>query len=127
MVYYYTARDAFRTNTIQRTDLALNFSSKIAGVVEIFIQPQVLNVLNNRGLRAVNTTVLTNVNAARFLPFNPFTETPVQGPRPAPGGTATTNWDYARNADGSLAFGTARNAQDYQLPRTFTLAAGIRF
>jgi outer membrane receptor for ferrienterochelin and colicin len=127
VVYYYTARDAFRTNTIQRTDLALNFSSKIGGAVEIFIQPQVLNVLNNRGLRAVNTSVLTNVNAARFLPFNPFTETPVQGPRPAPGGTATTNWDYARKSDGSLAFGTARNAQDYQLPRTFTIAAGIRF
>jgi outer membrane receptor protein involved in Fe transport len=127
VTYYYTARDAFRTNTIQRTDLALNFATKIGGLVEIFVQPQVLNVLNNQGLRAVNTNVLTAVNAARFLPFNPFTETPVQGPRPGPGGTATTNWDYARNADGSLAFGTARNALDYQLPRTFTIAAGLRF
>lgn len=127
VTYYYTARDAFRTNTIQRTDLALNFSAKIGGLVEIFVQPQVLNVLNNQGLRAVNTNVLTAVNAARFLPFNPFTQTPVQGPRPAAGGTATTNWDYARNADGSLAFGTARNALDYQLPRTFTIAAGVRF
>ncbi|MCM3875693.1 MAG: TonB-dependent receptor [Thermoanaerobaculia bacterium] len=121
VTYYYTARDAFRTNTIQRTDLALNFSAKIAGLVEIFVQPQVLNVLNNRGLRAVDTTVLTAVNAARFLPFNPFTETPVQGARPAPGGTATTNWDYGAS------FGQARNALDYQLPRTFTIAAGVRF
>jgi hypothetical protein len=126
VTYYFTARDAFRTSTIQRTDLALNFSTRIGGLVELFVQPQVLNVLNNQGLRAVNTTVLSSVNAARFLPFDPFTQTPVQGPRPA-SGTGTTNWDYARNADGSLAFGTARNALDYQLPRTFTLAAGIRF
>ena len=127
VTYYFTARDAFRTNTIQRTDLALNFSTKIGGLVEIFVQPQVLNVLNNHGLRAVNTAVLSSVNAARFLPFNPFTETPVQGSRPAPGGTATTNWDFARNTNGSLAFGTARDQFDYQLPRTFTVAAGIRF
>ena len=125
--YYFTARDAFRTNTIQRTDLALNFATKIGGLVEIFVQPQVLNVLNNKGLRGVNTNVLTSVNAARFQPFNPFTQTPVQGARPPAGGTATTNWDYARNPDGSLAFGTARNALDYQLPRTFTIAAGVRF
>ena len=76
--------------------------------------------------RAVNTAVLSSVNAARFLPFNPFTGTPVQGPRPA-SGTGTTNWDFARNADGSLAFGTARDQFDYQLPRTFTVAAGVRF
>jgi hypothetical protein len=31
------------------------------------------------------------------------------------------NWNYP------AAFCTARNNLDYQLPRTFTLAAGVRF
>jgi len=43
--------------------------------------------------------------------FDPFKAVPVQG----------VNWDY------SSTFGKARNNLDYQLPRTFTLAAGLRF
>ena len=50
--YYFTARDAFRTDTILRTDLSLNFTARIANAVEIFVQPQVLNVLNRQGLVA---------------------------------------------------------------------------
>ena len=46
-----------------------------------------------------------------YQKFNPFTTAPTQG----------TNWDY------SSTFGHARNNLDYQLPRTFTLAAGVRF
>ena len=109
--YYFTARDAFRTETIYRTDLALNFSTRIAGAVEIFVQPQVLNVLNRQGLVGVSTSVRTAVNSGAYQRFNPFTTAPVQG----------VNWDLAPT------FGTARNNLDYQLPRTFTVAAGIRF
>jgi hypothetical protein len=110
--YYFTARDAFRTDTILRTDLSLNFSTRIANTVEIFVQPQVLNVLNRQGLVGVSTTVRTPVNVpGGYAKFNPFTSAPVQG----------TNWDY------SSTFGKARNNLDYQLPRTFTLAAGVRF
>ncbi len=109
--YYFTARDAFRTDTILRTDLSLNFTAHIAGTFEIFVQPQVLNVLNRRGLVGLSTSVRTAVNSAAYTGFNPFTTAPVRG----------TNWDYAPS------FGTARNNLDYQLPRTFTLAAGVRF
>ncbi|MEO8053622.1 MAG: TonB-dependent receptor [Acidobacteriota bacterium] len=110
--YYFTARDAFRTDTIYRTDLSLNFTTRIAGSVEIFVQPQVLNVLNRQGLVGVNTAVRSAVNAGTvYQRFNPFTTAPVQG----------VNWDT------SSTFGTARNNLDYQLPRTFTLAAGVRF
>ena len=62
VTYYYTARDAFRTDNIKRTDLSLNYSIKIGGLVEIFVQPQVLNVFNNQGLVAVDTTVQTAVS-----------------------------------------------------------------
>ena len=111
VTYYFTARDTFRTNTILRTDLALNFATRIAGAVEIFIQPQVLNVLNRQGLVGVSTSVRTAVNSSLYQRFNPFTTQPVKG----------VNWDYAPT------FGTARNNLDYQLPRTFTVAAGLRF
>ena len=117
--YYFTARDAFRTDTISRTDLSLNFSTRIGGVVELFVQPQVLNVFNNHGLVALSTTIRTSTSSASCVPgsgvpcqaFDPFKTKPVQG----------VNWNYP------AAFGTARNNLDYQLPRTFTLAAGVRF
>jgi hypothetical protein len=109
--YYFTARDAFRTDTIYRTDLALTLTTRIAGTFEVFVQPQVLNVLNRHGLVGVSTAVRTAVNASGYERFNPFTTTPVRG----------TNWDY------SSTFGKARNNLDYQLPRTFTIAAGLRF
>lgn len=109
--YYFTARDAFRTDTIWRTDLSLNFTAKIAGSAEIFVQPQVLNVFNGHGLVGVSTSVATAVNSSAYQKFNPFAGAPVLG----------TNWNYGSS------FGKARNNLDYQLPRTFTLAAGLRF
>ena len=119
--YYFTSRDAFRTDNISRTDVSLNYSFRVADAVEVFVHPQVLNAFNAQGALVVDTTVLSAANASRFLPFNPFTQTPVQGPRPAVGGTPTTNWDYGPS------FGKARNATDYQLPRTFQVSVGARF
>ena len=83
VTYYYTARDAFRTDDIKRTDLALTYSYKIFDAVELFLQPQVLNVFNNQGVVAVDTTVRTAVSAGAgntFQNFNPFTTTPVKRP-----------------------------------------------
>ncbi len=51
------------------------------------------------------------MNSSAYTRFDPFT------PRPSRG----VNWDYAPT------FGQARSNLDYQLPRTFTLAAGVRF
>ena len=109
--YYYTSRDAFRTDTVSRTDLSLNYGFRIADTVEIFLHPQVINVFNNQAAIAVDTTVLSAANASGFTRFNPFTTQPVQG----------VNWDYGPN------FGKARNAADYQQPRTFHVSAGARF
>jgi hypothetical protein len=44
-------------------------------------------------------------------PFNPFTETPVEG----------VNFDFGPN------FGEAQSAGDYQQPRTLRFSVGIRF
>src|SRR5262249_55633215 len=105
-IYFYTPRDAFRTEAQKRTDLAINYSRGIPGVrgmgtLQFFAQEQVINLFNqfqlcgcggtvfaNGGATTqtrIDTTTLTPVNAAsRFTTFNPFTTTPVQG----------VNWDY---------------------------------
>ena len=138
VTYYFTARDAFRTPTIWETDMSLNWS-KTVGPVEIFIQPQVLNVFNNHQVSnaaAIDATVLTAFAAGggnnRFATFNPFTQTPVQRPvdgRPTATstGNTTSNWDYGPNFGQPTAF-TSQNSQGaFQLPRTYRVSVGIRF
>ena len=122
VTYYFTARDAFRTDAIKRTDISLNFSTKIAGLVEIFIQPQVLNLFNNRGVVAVDTTVNTarNPGGGTYLTFNPFTTTPVQRPH-LDNTVKTANWDFGPS------FGKPTSVNSYQIPRQFQVTMGLRF
>jgi hypothetical protein len=119
VTYYYTSRDAFRTDDIKRTDLSLNFATKIGGAVEIFVQPQIINLFNNQGKIAVDQTVQTFASTTGYLNFNPFTQLPVQGARNVT--TPTANWNFGPN------FGKARNQADYQAPRTYQATVGIRF
>jgi hypothetical protein len=123
VTYWFTARDAFRTDAIKRTDISLTYTFKFFNTVELFVQPQVINLFNAQGLIAVDQTVRTAVSPGTgntFQNFNPFTTTPVQ--RPNGDTTVTTaNWDYGPN------FGKARSVSDYQQPRTFLLTAGVRF
>ena len=114
MTYYYTARDAFYTDNITRTDIAINYSffiNLLGGQLEAFVQPEVINIFNEQGAVNVNTTTLTSRNSDDLVPFNPFTETPVQG----------VNWDYGPS------FGEPQQAADYQQPRTFRVSFGLRF
>ena len=115
--YWFTDRDAFRTEAMFRTDFALNYEYPLGGRSELFGQIQVLNLFNqfqlfNINSNAIDTTVLTAVDDPdRFQPFNPFTERPVQG----------VHWDYGED------FGKPVGAAAYTLPRTFQFAIGVRF
>ncbi len=122
VTYYYTARDAFRTDDIKRTDIALNFSTRIGGQVEIFIQPQVRNLFNNRGVVAVDTTVNSerNPGGGTYVTFNPFTTAPVQRPH-LDNTVKTANYDLGPN------FGKPTSVNDYQIPRQFQITLGARF
>ena len=135
IAYYYTARDAFRTESEFRTDVAANYVYRIpgAGGVELFGQLQVFNLFNqfqlcacggtafgtggsaNAGgvnIQRISTAVLTPVSTpARFAAFNPFTTTPVRG----------TNWDLGPT------FGQALNRFAYTTPRSMRLSFGVRF
>ena len=128
--YYYTARDAFRTEAQARTDVAINYSYGIrAGSrrVELFGQFQVLNIFNqlqlcgcgdsvfNNGgasnLTSIGQSVLSAANSPALARFNPFTTTPIEG----------THWRYGPN------FGTALTRTAYASPRMARVSFGVRF
>lgn len=116
--YYFTARDAFRTEAMKRTDLSVRLSRRLGNVraPEVFAQFQLLNVFNQFDLinitdDYVNTTVLTAANDASLTRFNPFTETPVEG----------VHWRKGSR------FGEAVSERAYTTPRTFRFSVGVRF
>lgn len=133
--YYYTARDAFRTETTYRTDLSINYAYRIAARAsqpELFFHGEVLNVFNqfqlcgcggsvfsNGGatdLTTIGQAIRTPRNASTVYPaFNPFTTTPVKG----------VNWDF--NTTPGSAFGSALNQFAYTSPRILRFSAGVRF
>lgn len=132
VTYYYTARDAFRTDDITATDLTLNYAwtwNAFSKNVEIFIQPEVLNVFNERGLTGPNNTIRDNTTTrcsatnpiCATRPFNPFTTTPVEGT--IVNGVPTANGNWAKGPN----FGKATAAGAYQTPRTYRFSVGFRF
>ena len=127
--YYYTARDAFRTEMSRRTDFAANYTHPFgsgAQKIEAFVQAQIINLFNHQDLCGCGGTVFVNgggvalntLGSGVLAPtnstlarFNPFTETPVQG----------VNWNYNAN------FGTPLNRFAFTSPRVFRLSFGVRF
>jgi outer membrane receptor for ferrienterochelin and colicin len=127
--YFFTERDAFRTEVVNRTDLSATYAYRFgagAAQPEVFFQVQLWNVFNNQGIADANNISVTTQTAtggtAGLTQFNPFLETPVEGVhwRKAPRITA---------ANGTITpgFGEARNRFAYQTPRTLRLSMGIRF
>jgi len=119
--YFFTARDAFETDDVTRTDLAINYSFRLAlfgRSVEIFVQPEVLNLFDEDAVIDVATTVSDATTSGAFADFDPFNETPVQG----------VHWDFAPgDANGFTGFGQPVDADDFQQPRTFRFSVGFRF
>ena len=134
VTYFYTARDAFRTERQTRTDLGVNYVYRIPSGrgVELFGQLQVINLFDqtqlcvcggtafgtgaagNAGginIQRINTAVLTPVTSTAMQPFNPFTTTPVQN----------VNWALNPN------FGKATSRFAYTTPQSMRLSFGVRF
>ena len=120
--YFFTDRDAFHTDDIWRTDIALNYSFKwnvFGRSLEVFVEPEIINVFNEAGAINVSTAIFdatstgaTSCNGAPCQTFNPFTETPVQGVHWAPRTT----------------FGEPQDEEDdLQAPREFRFSVGFRF
>jgi hypothetical protein len=122
--YFFTARDAFRTEAAWSTDVALDWQRRVLGRGQLFVQAHLLNVFNNQALSnltdaacgtgaCISTAVLTRVNsgAVRYGLFDPFTQQPVRG----------THWDLGPT------FGQPLRRFAYQTPRTVRLSLGVRF
>jgi hypothetical protein len=135
VTYFYTARDAFRTQGQMRTDLGVSYTYRVprARTAEVYVQFQVINLFNqfqlcacggtafgtgsagNAGginIQRLNTAILTPVTTpARFAAFNPFTTTPVRG----------VNYDL-----GPI-FGLATNRFAWTTPQSVRILFGVRF
>ncbi len=115
VTYYYTARDAFHTPDVTRTDLGLNYSFRwnLWGKSwEVFLQPEIINIFDEDSLDARRATQnIDDPTNSGLASFNPFTTDPVEG----------VNW--AKQDD----FGEADNENDFQEPRTFRFSVGFRF
>jgi Carboxypeptidase regulatory-like domain/TonB dependent receptor/TonB-dependent Receptor Plug Domain len=124
--YFFGGRGSLKTDDITRTDLALNYRLDLIRGIQLFVQPEVLNLFNEQGLVSYDEEVLTAVDcpaptnntplqapcpANGLARFNPFTEEPVEG----------THFIRGPN------FGKATDEGDFQTPRTFRLSVGLRF
>lgn len=112
--YFFTNRDAFHTDDITATDLSFNYGfnfSTFGKEVEIYVEPEVLNVFDEHGVGFVNQAVLDATNTTGLQKFNPFTTQPIEG----------VHWRRGAN------FGKPTNELHYQQPRTYRLSLGFRF
>lgn len=123
VTYFFSKRGALTTPNVMRTDIKFNYDFKL-GKVDLFLTPEVINVFNSQkvdttDIRYFDTTILTAANAAacpnsptgRCLPFNPFTDKPVEG----------VNWVKGAN------FGKPINPLGFQQARVYRFAVGLRF
>ena len=109
--YFFGGRGNLSTDDIHRTDLAVNYSIRLGGKVQLFVQPEVINLFNAQGVVAYDEEVLTNVDDNTIARFNPFTEDPVEG----------VHYVLGPN------FGKPAEEDDYQTPRTYRMSLGLRF
>ncbi len=106
--YYFSGRNEFKWDDMTRTDLAVNYSFFIPAFgtdLEIYLQPEVLNLFNESAQDGGNSSVVV------LEDFNPFTETPVEG----------VHWEKGSN------FGQPTSEASYQDPREWRFSVGIRF
>jgi hypothetical protein len=143
--YYFTSRDAFRTDTVTQTDISFNYAFKIPAFgtdLQFFIEPRVTNVFNEKAWnprwdRLVATVYTSRNSGKNLVAFNPFTTAPIQCQNTNSAGTicldgtAGSGYDYTSlpKANWMLAptFGKPASYLEYQTPRTFTLSVGVRF
>ncbi|PWB67832.1 MAG: hypothetical protein C3F15_17425 [Holophagae bacterium] len=119
--YPFTAVDAYRTDGVSSTDLAMTFTFRL-GRVELYLNPSVTNLFNNQAVIDPDTWVFTADHKPYLNWFNPFTETP----RECPQGTAC-NPDDGYNWQKGPDFGKPVWTLAYQTPRTYVVNVGLKF
>ena len=121
VTYFFGGRGNLKTNNIFRTDFTLNYRIKLIGV-ELFFQPEIINLFNRKGVVSYDEEVLTALDcpatgtaagcpAGGLKPFNPFKDEPVEG----------VNFIKGPN------FGKPNSENDYQTPRVYRFSLGLKF
>ncbi|HYN40450.1 MAG TPA: TonB-dependent receptor [Thermoanaerobaculia bacterium] len=121
--YFFGGRGNLSTDDITRTDLAVNYKLPVLGV-DLFLQAEIINLFNEKGVVAYDEEVLTNRDETYLAAFNPFTETPIECPQGAAAAECQAmkaNWQKGQN------FGLPNSEGDYQTPRAFRFSVGLRF
>ena len=121
--YFFGGRGNLSTDNIWRTDLALNYDIRVLGL-DLFLQGQVINLFNQKGVVGGDEEILTNVDVSYLAPFNPFTTKPIECPQ---GAAAATCQQMGANYQRGPNFGLPNSEGDYQTPRTFRFSVGLRF
>lgn len=121
--YFFGGRGNLSTDNILRTDLAINYKLRV-GAIEVFVQPEILNLFNAQGVVAYDEEVLTNLDEDYLLPFNPFTTEPIECPQGAAEATCTAMGAHYQKG---VNFGQPNSEGDFQTPRTFRFSVGVRF
>ena len=109
--YYFSGRGAFPNDDSSQLNLTANYSvflNNRGKRIELFVRPEVMNVFDEDAVTWRRRFISDATTDVRFQPFNPFTETPVQG----------VHWDVQENWG---------EAGVYQTPRTFRFSMGVRF
>jgi len=121
--YFFGGRGNLSTDDITRTDLSVNWELPVWGV-KMFLQAEVLNAFNEKGVQSYGEEVLTSEDVDYLAPFNPFTDTPIECPQ---GADAETCEGLGANYQRGVNFGKPNSEGDWQLPRTFRFSIGFRF
>jgi len=112
--YFFSERGAYRWDDVNSFDVALTyaFTPNLWGrTVEIYVKPEVRNAFNEQAqIGGDTTTESAFTHPTKYTKFDPFNSTPVEG----------VNWGKGPN------FGKAQQSSQYQAPRTYLLAVGIR-
>ncbi len=130
--YYFTGRDAYRTEDVWRTDLQLYYSHRIVGGLEIFVQPQVFNVLQRAAhhrRQHDREHGLQHVEPRRVQPVHERRARRV----PAGNGLLATckamgaNWQKGSLFGQPTAPTSVSSQGSFQVPRYFSMSVGLRF
>lgn len=111
--YVFSGSKMYYLDDVTSTDLGVRYQLPVVGRAGIFIDATVANLFNEDAQVGANLQVRTayKKRCPYCVPFNPFTETPVEG----------VHWDKGPR------FGQATSVSDYQTPRTYLFSAGVRF
>ena len=92
--------------------------------LDMYVKVDVFNLFNEQGIISFDEEVLTEDDEDYLALFNPWTDTPIecpQGASPEACEDMGANWQKGPN------FGQPTGEGDYQRPRTFVVAFGLRF